>query len=183
MDGRHGAVLKVGDHYELRFERRLNHPPQKVWAAITGPGQMSRWFDTTQMPEDLKVGSVIRFHHAVIDQWSEGHVTRLEPGRLIEWEWRGVFGPPNPISWEITPEPGGGCLLVMRQRTDDPSILARTLAGWDVCIQRLEAAAGDRGDLGGVGGWAPLFEAYKQDLLAAGITEPQAGKPPPPPKP
>jgi uncharacterized protein YndB with AHSA1/START domain len=179
MDGRDGAVLKVDGEWEIRFERRLNHPADKVWAAITGPGQMSRWFDETHFPEPLEVGAVIRFHHAVINADSQGRITALDPPRLIEWLWSGLFGPANPIRWEITPEPQG-CRLVMSQRMNDPALLGRSTAGWHVCLDRMQAIL-DGGDAGSnMDGWPALFERYSAALRAAGVTTPQLGAPPRP---
>ena len=180
MDGRDGAILQIDGAYEILFERRLKHPPQKVWDAIAGPGQMSRWFDKTEMPDPLAEGAEIRFYHSFGDQWSTGKITRLEPGQRIEWLWTAGFGPATPISWEIIPEPEG-CRLVMRQRLDDPAILGRTAAGWHVCLDRMQAAIEGTPDPGGMDYWLPLFERYKMDVAAAGITTPQLGAPPKPP--
>src|SRR5579872_4392981 len=67
MDERDGALLKQGDNWEIRFERRLRHPPQTVWDTITAPGAMSRWFDETVMPDPLTVGATIRFIHNAVN--------------------------------------------------------------------------------------------------------------------
>jgi uncharacterized protein YndB with AHSA1/START domain len=130
--------------------------------------------------EPRAVGAVIRFHQAGLDLWSEGEITRLVPGRVIEWLWGGLFGPASPILWEITPEPGG-CRLTLRHRIDDPSVLGRTLAGWHVCLERMRAVIEEDPDTSGRGRWPALFEGYKGDLLTAGVTTPQQGAPTPPP--
>ncbi|HUO21364.1 MAG TPA: hypothetical protein VMU59_02470 [Caulobacteraceae bacterium] len=44
MDARDGAILKIDDGWDIRFERRLRHAPRTVWDAIVAPGQMSQWF-------------------------------------------------------------------------------------------------------------------------------------------
>ncbi len=182
MDGREGAILKIDGDWVIRFERRLKHAPERVWRAITGPGEMSRWFDQTEMPQPLKVGAVIRFYHSVVDQWSEGLITDLDPPRVIEWLWSSGFGPTNPMRWDITPEPDG-CRLVMRQTVGDEVIIARTTAGWHVCLDRMQAAIEDAPDSGGMDVWLPRFEIYKARLPGLGVTTPQAGAPPkPPPK-
>ncbi|MEV0089074.1 hypothetical protein [Saccharopolyspora sp. NPDC050642] len=36
--------LRDDGRYELRFERRLAHPREKVWRAIIGPAQLRAWF-------------------------------------------------------------------------------------------------------------------------------------------
>jgi uncharacterized protein YndB with AHSA1/START domain len=78
MDGREGALLKVDGDWEIRFERRLRHRPEQVWAAITGPGAMSRWFDETIMPDPLAVGASIRFTHSYAGMESHGEITALD---------------------------------------------------------------------------------------------------------
>ena len=40
---RYGTVHKRADGYQLRFERQLHHPVEKVWAALTDPAQLAQW--------------------------------------------------------------------------------------------------------------------------------------------
>lgn len=178
MDGREGVLLKVGDDWEIRFERRLRHSPERVWAAITGPGEMSRWFDETFMPDPLKVGATIRFVHTYVGMESHGEITALDPPRLIEWLWIGGFGPASRMRWEIEPE-GDGCRLVMRQQVADPPVTARSMAGWHKCLDRMQAILDGGEEKPDFQAWLKLFEeTYKPKVLAAGLTVPQAGAPP-----
>ena len=40
-----GIVLKTEDGLdEIRFERRLAHPIEKVWAALTERGELIKWW-------------------------------------------------------------------------------------------------------------------------------------------
>jgi uncharacterized protein YndB with AHSA1/START domain len=183
MDGREGVLLKHGDTYEIRFERRLRHAPGKVWTAITAPGGMSRWFDETHMPDPLAVGATIRFVHSHLGTESQGEITALDPPRLIEWLWIGGFGPASRMRWEIEPD-GPGSRLIMRQQVADPSVTARALAGWHRCLDRMQAVLDGREEPPAAGEWQRLFEAvYKPKVAAAGLTAPQAGKPEPTAKP
>lgn len=178
MDGREGVLLKIGGEWEIRFERRLRHTPAKVWAAITAPGAMSRWFDETIMPDPLEVGAVIRFTHNAVGMESQGEITALEPERLIEWNWIGGFGPASRMRWEIEPD-GEGSKLIMRQEVADPPVTARSMAGWHKCLDRMEAILDGREEKPDVEAWLRLFEeTYKPKVLAAGLTTPQAGAPP-----
>jgi uncharacterized protein YndB with AHSA1/START domain len=179
MDGREGVLLKVDGDWEIRFERRLRHAPERVWAAITGPGEMSRWFDETVMPDPLEVGAKIRFVHSHVGMESHGEITALDPPRLIEWLWIGGFGPASRMRWEI--EPGGeNCTLIMRQQVADPPVTARSMAGWHKCLDRLEAILGGGEEKPDFDAWLKLFEEiYKPKVLAAGVTVPQAGAPEP----
>jgi uncharacterized protein YndB with AHSA1/START domain len=47
---RDGSVERIGDQRVLRFERRLQHPVERVWDAITEPDQMPRLFEIAGDP-------------------------------------------------------------------------------------------------------------------------------------
>lgn len=178
MDQADGSVAAVGDDWRIRFERRLKHTVDAVWTAIIGPGRMSRWFDQTQMPDPLKVGAVIRFHHEAAAMDSAGRITALAAPRLIEWLWSGPLGPGNLIRWELQPEPDG-CRLIMSLRLQDSTILARSMAGWHICLDRMEIML-DGGDEPGMPGWPTLFERYAAQVQAEGVKTAQLGAPPKP---
>ncbi len=38
-----GTIEQIDGRYVLRFERRLPHPRQKVWEAITRPERLREW--------------------------------------------------------------------------------------------------------------------------------------------
>jgi uncharacterized protein YndB with AHSA1/START domain len=177
MDGRQGVLLKIGDAWEIRFERRLRHAPDRVWAAITAPGAMSRWFDETLMPAPLEIGASIRFVHSYVGMESHGEITALDPPRLIEWLWIGGFGPASRMRWEIEAD-GEGCRLIMGQQIADPPVTARSMAGWHKCLDRLQAILDGGEEKPDFEAWLKLFEeTYKPAVLEAGLTVPQAGAP------
>jgi uncharacterized protein YndB with AHSA1/START domain len=179
MDGRQGVLLQVDGEWEIRFERRLRHPPQKVWAAITAPGAISRWFDETHMPDPLEVGATIRFTHSYVGMESHGEITALDPPHLIEWTWIGGFGPASRLRWEIQPD-GDGSRLIMRQQVADPPVTARSMAGWHKCLDRMEAILDGGEETSDFEAWLKLFEeTYKPKVLAAGLTVAQVGAPEP----
>ncbi len=39
-----GTLDRSGDRWQLRFERWLPHPPEKVWRALTEPQHLAAWF-------------------------------------------------------------------------------------------------------------------------------------------
>jgi uncharacterized protein YndB with AHSA1/START domain len=95
----------------LRLERRLDHPPERVWRAITEPGELAHWFPSGE----------------------ELEVTESDPPRLLAGTWYG-----ERIRIELRPV-AGGCLLVFTHLFDDRDTAARTAAGWDRCLVRLSA--------------------------------------------
>jgi uncharacterized protein YndB with AHSA1/START domain len=174
MDPGRGQLLRIGDEWEIAFERQVPQSPPTVWAAIVEPGAMSGWFDETHMPDPLQVGASIRFVHTHANMESKGRITALDPPRLIEWDWISLFGPRARMGFEILPE-GDGARVIFRQQVSDPPTTARTLAGWHKCLDRLQAALGE--DLGEPLSWADLFEHYELRVAAAGISVPQVGAP------
>lgn len=50
----------TADGWRLHFERRLKHPPDKVWRAITEPGELRHWFPA-RINGDRHAGAPLRF--------------------------------------------------------------------------------------------------------------------------
>jgi len=44
-----GRLEQAGDRWQLHFTRRLPHPPEKVWRALTEPEHLKEWF-----PNDIE---------------------------------------------------------------------------------------------------------------------------------
>ena len=104
QDGDDGGV-------QLRLERRYRHPVERVWRAISEPGELAHWF-----PADAPMEVV----------------ARDAPHRLVA-TW---FG--DELRFELRQE-GEGCVLVFTHAFAERDIAARTAAGWDRCFARLEA--------------------------------------------
>lgn len=83
----------------LRIERRLQHPPERVWRALTEPAELSRWYPFAVTELQLCVGGdgcLLIFTHTFDDRpaaasyasgWS-GCLDVLEmvlDGRPVEW--------------------------------------------------------------------------------------------------
>ena len=71
----------------LRFERRLAHPIERVWAALTDPDELISWWGRAQV--ELEPGG--RFAMAWLNVDDEGNraemeatITELDPPRLLE---------------------------------------------------------------------------------------------------
>jgi uncharacterized protein YndB with AHSA1/START domain len=121
----------------LRFERRLKHPPEAVWRAITDPEQLNAWYPIRALAIDLRVGGRIDFEgmHAV--------VTQLDPPKVFAFS---EHAPPEMhresddlIHFELTPD-GDGCRLVFTHVFDDRPAAASYGSGWAVCLNALESS-------------------------------------------
>lgn len=140
-----GAVIELpnGDT-QVRFERQLNHPVERVWQALTDPADLQSWFPG--MNFDPRPGG--RYEIWFSDA-CEGpaHAT----GTIAE------FDPPHALTigsmrYELSPTEDG-CLLVFTDivNFDDPrenrTILLLVLGGWHKYLDVLEfALEGGRAD-------------------------------------
>ncbi|MBO2450808.1 SRPBCC domain-containing protein [Actinomadura barringtoniae] len=134
------AILQtVNGEPTLRFERRLAHPPAKVWRAVSDPAQMGSWFPTA-VEAELRPGAPMRFtfpEEAVVDGSWDGEVLEVDPPKVYMFRWNA-----DVLRFEIIPE-GDGCLLVFTQTLGGGAVgrlgAGRTAAGWDTCLDVLAA--------------------------------------------
>jgi uncharacterized protein YndB with AHSA1/START domain len=120
--------------YVLRYERRLHHPIDKVWAALTDPAQVEEWWARAEV--ELAEGGRARLEWLNGDAVAEGRVSRLEPPTTIEFD-TDIHGR---LLWELTPDEDGTrlTLTVTAELPDD--YLASVRAGWHSHLDFLEAA-------------------------------------------
>ena len=82
---RYGTVHKRADGYQLRFERHLLHPVEKVWAALTNPAQLAQWLAPGEI--ELTLGGRVSLAFTDGDGVIDGQVTAIAPPRLLEFTW------------------------------------------------------------------------------------------------
>jgi uncharacterized protein YndB with AHSA1/START domain len=101
-----GRVTVEGDHATITFERRLPHPPEVVWEAITETGQLSRWYLENPRIEG-RVGGTVDFSSGPAN--ITGRTLAWDPPRVFEHEWNVKFpglpkGEHGVIRWELVNE-------------------------------------------------------------------------------
>jgi uncharacterized protein YndB with AHSA1/START domain len=123
-----GSEQTVDGRPALVFERRLDHPIERVWRAVTEPAELARWFVVTEVPWTPAAGE--EFEAA----GETGRITALEPPRLLAWTWGS-----ERYSFELTPE-GDGCVLVFTH-VYNPELGPgwQHAAGWETYLNRLDA--------------------------------------------
>ncbi|MFI5695073.1 SRPBCC family protein [Kribbella sp. NPDC051586] len=125
----------------LRMRRELRHPAEKVWRAITEPGQLAGWFPAA-VELDLRLDGVVRFTFeedpgAPVDEQSTGVIRAYEPPHLIEYTWGDEV-----LRWELLPT-AAGCTLQLTATYDDRAGSASFAGGWTLCFDALERVLGD----------------------------------------
>lgn len=189
MDQPDGTLETIDGKPVLRFERRLSHPPGKVWTAITDPAEMAHWFPASVefpgagFPVRDPSGSAsadagaapgpgtpmrFSFSGAGIDlgaRYQDGEVLEFDPPKVYAFRWSGSV-----LRFELVPE-AGGCRLIFTHALsgagtwgDRPSAV-RNATGWDACLDTLTARLDGREPPGADEMWfLRRAEAYADKL-------------------
>jgi uncharacterized protein YndB with AHSA1/START domain len=120
----------------VRFERRLDHPVDRVWAALTTPAEMIRWWGDARV--ELVEGGAFTVAWLNVDDAGNravmtGRVTSLRPPNELEIDGD-VHGT---LRWELHPD-GDGTRLRFTSVLDLPEeFRARNMAGWHFHLDAL----------------------------------------------
>lgn len=127
----HGTYATRDGLPAVVFERRLAHPVDVVWTAVTDPAGLARWFPC-EVAVDLRVGGAMTFTFAP-GEVLPGQVLELDPPRRFAFLWGD-----DPLTFELAPD-GDGTRLTLTHalRTEGEGAAARTAAGWHVCLDLL----------------------------------------------
>jgi uncharacterized protein YndB with AHSA1/START domain len=168
----YGEYETIENRPALRFERRLSHPVEVVWRAITESDQLENWFPSRVEVDELRPGAemTFRFENMPLDAPSTmtGRVTEFDPPRLFEFYWGD-----DHLRFELEPVQGSAeaCVLRLTVLLDEREKAARDGAGWHVCLDRLgRQLAG--GEPGGREDWRDLYEEYQRRGVPAGAPIP-----------
>lgn len=74
MNAADGTLETLDGRSRIRFERRLSHPVERVWAALTEPGEMRKWWATA---DELELREGGRFTIRWLNGRSTVSATRL----------------------------------------------------------------------------------------------------------
>lgn len=103
-------------------EEKFDKSPEAVWEAITDPEHMRRWFFENMPDFKPVVGFEVEFDvesggRTFPHQW---RVTRVEPARLIEYNWRyGGYKGNSYVKFELRDENGSTSLRLTHTVTED----------------------------------------------------------------
>ena len=158
----------------LRFERTLQHPPERVWRALTEVDDLRAWHPS---PFELEpeVGGAVKFLAPDGAAFGDGRVTEYDPPRALAYTWGEDL-----LRWALQPH-DDGCLLVLTHTFDDHYKAARDAAGWTICLANLERrlagarAVGGADEEGVPADWRELNAEYEKRF---GIP-PEKATPPP----
>ena len=140
---------------EIRFERLLPGPIEKVWAHLTESGKRGEWLASG--PMDLRVGGkvALRFKHSELSpnqapppekyrkMDEEGHhaeetITELDPPWRLAFTWGGT----SEVVFELTPKGEKVRLTLSHRKLPNEGERNGAAAGWHchltVLVEKLE---------------------------------------------
>jgi uncharacterized protein YndB with AHSA1/START domain len=136
-----GTVTRSPDGLELRYLRRLAHPIETVWAAVTEPTEMAAWWADADV--DLRVGGAVELRWLNTDPEgnravAKGTVTAVDPPRTVEYstDIHGV------LRFELTAD--GDATVLVFTATYPPSMSEElsVTAGWHIHLEHLATVLG-----------------------------------------
>lgn len=117
-----GDIQYDGEYATLTFSRRVRHPPEDVWSAITDPKQLQSWYMTRAVIASGRGGS-IDFISGPSHFHATGRILRWDPPpRLFEHEWKVEPRPELPsgeeslVRWELARDGDGTRITLVHQR-------------------------------------------------------------------
>ena len=123
-----GTLETIDGRPALRFERRLPHPVERVWRAVTEPAELDRWF-VAPVPWTPTLGETFE------GGGQTGRITELDPPHTIGWEW-GASATPSP--WR-PPTTAAACCSSPTSSTRPTAARRQHAAGWETYFARLDA--------------------------------------------
>jgi len=127
-----GAPLET---LSVVVERRIPHPPEKIWRALTEPHLIEAWL----MRSDFRPVEGHRFHLEA--EWGgvECRVVVAEPYRSLSYTWQ-TKDLDSLVTWTLAPS-GSGTLLRMEQsgfRADQQPYYRGATVGWKKFLASME---------------------------------------------
>jgi uncharacterized protein YndB with AHSA1/START domain len=163
-----GTVERTDDgRYVIDFERRLDHPVERVWAALTRPDELIAWWGDADV--ELSEGGHFNVRWLNTDDEGNGAERHATITKLVHEQLLVLDGDMHGrLRWELTPD-GDGTLLSFRSTVElEPEFLTKVPAGWHFHMDALaEHLEGGSSDLAGLDGWEPIHAAYEAKLAEA----------------
>ncbi len=161
-----GTYDQIDGSPVVRFERTFPHAANQVWAAISDPERLAKWFPTTVEFEELRAGAPITFRFEE-DRYPamSGAFREVSPPRRLAFTWGD-----DVLTFELEERDGGtACRLSFSVVLDSADKAARDAAGWDDCLDMLDAVvSGEASERPRKSeSWKARYDAYKRQGFPA----------------
>lgn len=155
------TLTDTGPHQVLALERHLDHEAAPLWECLTQRDRVSTWAPFAPDRDLDSLGQVsLRQTDDPTANANPGMVLTSAVLRMLSLDWAG-----DRIDIELAPT-ADGTIVYFSHRFDDRDIAPSLAAGWHLCLQALDAAAGGAdvppvvGDAAYAAGWDELYDKY-----------------------
>ncbi|UVI27689.1 SRPBCC family protein [Paenibacillus spongiae] len=125
-------ISKADELVIARFERHLKHTVEDVWAMLTENDKLAQWFSELRI-DDLREGGTIKFDMQD-GTYDEMEIIEFRNNSVLEYTWDA-----DRVRFELEAEPEGCRLVFIEKITKITDHTPRDIAGWDVCLDVIEA--------------------------------------------
>ncbi|MEU7746243.1 SRPBCC family protein [Nonomuraea sp. NPDC049158] len=166
-----GTYVEIDGRPAVRFQRTYPHPIERVWRAVTEPGELAHWFPQA-VTMDAREGGKIEFSDDPHMDGITGTILVWDPPRRFAFTWGG-----DELRLELAPDGAGGCTFTLVNVIQARDAAARNAAGWAVCLAELDKVVAGQ-PAGGphsesAESWREHYDAYVADGLPSGAEIPQ----------
>ncbi|WP_054025106.1 SRPBCC family protein [Bacillus sp. FJAT-28004] len=149
------AIAQAQDGYTVRFERNLKHDAGSVWSMLTDNEKLATWFPELRVA-DLREGGLMTFDMQN-GEYEEMEIIAFERLSVLEYTWA-----EDAVRFELFPEPEGCRLVLIEKITKITEHTPRDIAGWDVCLDVIEALLDGRTIASRKDVWKMKYNKYVQ---------------------
>lgn len=157
-----GSFTEYHGRPAVRFEREFAHDIDRVWAAVSDPGELARWFPST-VEYAPHAGASITFSGDPNLDPSTGTVLAFDPPHRFAFTWG-----PDELHLELQPT-DGGTRLVLINVLAERNTAARNASGWHVCLAELGKHLANVRSGGPHSENALSFQPLYDEYVAAGL--------------
>jgi uncharacterized protein YndB with AHSA1/START domain len=141
------GTISVEEKYgTIKFERRLKHPKEMVWKAVTDQKEIFRWLPDYKGTFDGYKGGTIDLLNVVSGSHVTGNILVCDLYHIFEYEWfiapNQMFPkgePESVIRWELNQNGNLDTLLIVTHYHLTKSTALTFAPGWHAYLDRLEA--------------------------------------------
>jgi uncharacterized protein YndB with AHSA1/START domain len=136
-----GTIVTAEGMAVIAFERRLAHPVDAVWAALTESEQLAAWLGPGTL--EPRAGGEVSIrtgpeHRPALQRTMSGRILEWEPPRVLAYEWLQPGLDVSVVRYELEADAGGTILRLTHRRSVTPGAIGGR-AGWHAFLDRLAA--------------------------------------------
>ncbi len=120
----------------IKKEKMLPHPPEKIWKALTETDALSSWLMVTDFKAEVGQPFNFKYKDTVA---ATGEVLEIVAPKKLVYSWKQVGIPTQTtVTWLLEATEGGTILRLEHDGFEDQAMLDMHNTGWIQCLDKLE---------------------------------------------